>query len=322
MSNILILGGTGYLGLALAQALLRTGNYTVFSSTRDSKKVATLVENEIVPVVGEFRDPSFIKSAIAKHRINVVVDVSQGYEDASFILQQVIEASNDQRQSWSAENAVGPKLGFVYCSGTWVHGSVGDVRVNDSVIPDTTSAVDKPATMVSWRPGHEQAVVAARDVLNTAVIRPGTVYGRGSWIWANWWEPLITSSTGATDVIAIPADKDTQPGIVHVDDAADAFVKTIDQIERLGSWPVFDIVTETVKVTTLMEEVKRILGVSRELSYVGSQGNPLFEALALVTNGTSSRARVQLGWQPRRRDFIRDLPQLVAAWKAARDNSA
>lgn len=321
MSKVLILGGAGYLGLALGQALLRTGNYAVFATTRDAKKSNKLLENEITPLVGQFRDPGFIKSAIAEHRINVIVDASQGYEDAGFVLQQVLEAAKERRQNLAADGAVGPKLGLVYCSGVWVHGSSGDVRVDDTMVPGTKSAADKPATAVSWRPAHEQAVVAAQDVLDVAVLRPGAIYGRGSWAWSTWWEPLLAATAGTDTAIQVPADKTSRTGVTHVDDVAGGFVAAIGQLGRLGSWPVFDLVGETVEITTVMEESKRVLGAKGEIVYLGTMGNPFLEALALVSNVTSNRARSQLGWTPLRRDFVRNLPQIVLAWKAAREGS-
>ncbi|KAF3003974.1 hypothetical protein E8E14_006208 [Neopestalotiopsis sp. 37M] len=324
MSHVLILGGAGYVGLALGQALVRSGNYIVFATTRDASKSKTLLSNEITPLVGNLNDAEFIKTSIAKHRIDVVVDLSQAYADATTILQSVVAAAEERASALAATaggGAVGPKLGFVYTSGTWVNGSTRDHQVTDTTVPGTSLAVDKPATAVAWRPAHEQAVLKARHALDVAVLRPGAVYGRGSWVWGLYWGKVLAAAAASEETIAIPADADTRTGVVHVDDIADAFVKTIGNIHNLGSWPVYDVVGETVSLTDVLEKVKRVLGATGKLSYVGTHGDAFLEAIALVTNGTSARARMELGWAAKRREFVRDLPQLVAAWQASQPAS-
>ncbi|ETS85589.1 hypothetical protein PFICI_03614 [Pestalotiopsis fici W106-1] len=319
MSHVLILGGAGYVGLALGQALVRSGNCIVFATTRDASKSNTLLSNEITPLVGNLSDADFIKTVIAKHRIDVVVDLSQAYADATTILNTVVEAAKARASALAADDSVGPKLGFIYTSGTWVNGSTRDHQVSDTTVPGTSLAVDKPATAVAWRPAHEQAVLRARDALDVAVLRPGAVYGRGSWVWGLYWSKVLaaTQDGQSGEDIAIPADADTRTGVVHVDDIADAFVKAIGSMHNLGSWPVYDVVSETVSLTVVLEKVKRILGATGKLSYVGTHGDAFLEALALVTNASSARARIELGWTPKRREFVRDLPQLVAAWQAS-----
>ncbi|KAJ0335636.1 hypothetical protein COL922a_008950 [Colletotrichum nupharicola] len=300
MARVLILGGAGYIGLAVAQALIRSGNYTVFATSRSDTKTKLLASNEVKPLIGELSDITFVKAIIAENRIDVVIDLSQAYSDATTILEAVTGAAQDRASRLATENSIGPKLGFVYCSGSWVPGSPRDQRISDTSVPSTFLAVDKPATAVAWRPAHEQAVLKSRGILDVAI---GKI--------------LDAAKSGDENTIEIPAYQETRTGVVCVDDLADGFVRVVDRLPTFGSWPVFDFVSETIPISTMMEEVKRVIGAKGALSYVGCDGNPFFEALALVCNATVGRARAELGWIPKRTEFVRDLPELVAAWEAS-----
>ncbi|KAL3483030.1 hypothetical protein BJX62DRAFT_89173 [Aspergillus germanicus] len=319
MPNVLVLGGSGYLGLALSKSLVASGNYTVWGSARTPEKARLLAQNEISPVEDDITNAENLSDIIIENDINVVVDTTSAYEHATQILQGVTQAARTRRDILAKENFIGPKLGFVYCSGTWVHGSPS-TRVSDLSPVGTTVSKGKPATPTAWRAGHEQAILDARDVLDVAILRPATIYGRGSWIWNTWWEPVLKAkeSGDSSEAIQIPADIQARSPTVHVDDVAAGFHAAIDRIDgRLGAWPVFDLMTETVGVQEVTEAVKGALGVTKVVEYTGTHGNPFFEALSLVSKTEAGRARTVLGWEPRRTEFIMNIPVYIRAWEAA-----
>ncbi|KAH6623075.1 hypothetical protein F5144DRAFT_538957 [Chaetomium tenue] len=318
MPNVLVLGGAGYLGLAVGQALLRTGNYAVWATTRSADKAKTLITNEITPLVGEATDATWLTSIITTHHIDTVIDTTQAYEQAGTILSGITAAAKTRAAALAADKSIGPKLGFIYTSGSWVHGSPSR-RVSDRTVPGVASSPDKPATAVGWRPAHEQAILAARDVLDVAVLRPCAIYGRGSWVWGVWWGPLLAAAkAGGEEPVQLPVGEEARTGTVHVDDLAEAFVNAADRLEGgLGSWPVFDVGAETLPVGDIMQAAARELGVKAQLVYGGTHGNAFLEALGLVSNSDTARARSVLGWVPKHRDFIQNLPVIVAAWRAS-----
>jgi nucleoside-diphosphate-sugar epimerase len=321
MPNVLILGGSGYLGLAVGQALLRSGNYSVWGTTRSTEKAKTLETNEITPLVGEATNPEWLADTIAAHHIDIVIDTTQAYEQAGAILTGITTAAKKRADALAADKSVGPKLGFIYTSGSWVHGSPSR-RISDLTVPGTSTSPDKPATAVGWRPAHEQAILAARNVLDVAILRPCAIYGRGSWVWGVWWSPLLAAAKegNKAEPVQLPVGAATRTGTVHVDDLADAFVRTTDRLDgRLGSWPVFDVGAETLPVGDIMEAAAKVLGVEAPLVYAGTHGNPFLEALGLVSNSDTARARSVLRWEPKRRDFIQNIAVTVAAWRAAQE---
>jgi len=317
MPNVLVLGGSGYMGLAVGQALLRSGNYTVFGTARSAEKVKLLRLNEITPVEVDITSPEALSSAIESHYIDTVIDTTSAYGEAAKILEGVTKAANSKLAAFSAVKSVGPKLGFVYASGSWVHGSPSR-RVSDLTPVGNDLAPGKAATAVGWRPAHEQAVLASRDVLDVAIIRPSLTWGRSSWAWA-FFGPLIGASADSTEAIQIPTNAAARTTLVHVDDLAEAFVNAADRIDgRLGSWPVFDIFSQQLPVPDIIEAAKKALGLKAPVEYAGTMGNAFLEALAEVNNSENSRARSVLGWQPRRTDFIGDMPAVIEAFKAAK----
>lgn len=319
MPNVLILGATGYLGLAVGQTLLRSGNHAVWGLARSQEKAKLLAASEISPVVGDVADLETLVSTITAASIDVVIDCTSAYEQATSILKAVIEASKTRLNLLAKENtAAAPKLAFVYTSGAWVHGSPA-TRVSDLSPVGTSFSKGKAATAISWRPAHEQAILAARDVLEVAILRPSNLYGRASSLFGVMWGPLLAASkSGSSDIIQIPLDRGARLGTIHVDDVAAGFLAAIDRIHGcLGSWPVFDLVGDTVSLVEIMEAAKAALGLKTPLEYAGPQGDPLLEAVSLVSYGDASRARTVLGWEAKHKEFLLNLPVTVMAWKAA-----
>ncbi|KAL4912015.1 hypothetical protein BDW62DRAFT_216719 [Aspergillus aurantiobrunneus] len=323
MPNVLILGGSGYIGLALAQSLVASGNYNVWGSARSPEKANLLLQNELTPVEADITDPETLSAVIVDNRIDIVVDATSAHLQGGNILDGVKSAATKRRCNLDQEGTVGPKLGFLYCSGTWIHGSPS-VLASDLSPVGSALSTGKPPRIVTWRPAQEQAILASRDVLDVAVIRPGLIYGRGSWIWSPWWEPILKAKQSGqcnnSDMqIQIPADITARPSTVHITDVAAGLHAAIDRIHgQLGTWPVFDLVTETVGVQDIVEAAKSGLGVTTEVEYTGTGGDIMLEAMSAVGNSEAARARTVLGWYPRRTEFVLHMPVYIRAWEAAR----
>ncbi|KAL4737623.1 hypothetical protein BDV11DRAFT_216610 [Aspergillus similis] len=259
MPNVLILAALATIGLALSQA--------------------------------DITEPRPSENIIAENDIDLVTDIASAYEQASQILQGVIEAATARPDAVADENIVGPTLGSVYCSGSLVYGSHSE-RVSDlSPVGSACLSKGKAAMAAAWRPAHEQAVLATRDILDVAILRPSTIYG-----------PYITARTG----------------IVHVNDVAAGFHAAIDRIDgRLGGWPGFDLVAETIGIQGIIEGVKAALGVAAEVENTGTHGGAFLEAMNLVSKNDAARTRTVPEWEPKRKNFVLNLPVYVRAWEAA-----
>ncbi|KAN0117768.1 NAD(P)-binding protein [Hyaloscypha variabilis] len=324
MPNILIIGATGYVGTALSQSLLRSGNHRIYGLARSPSKALSLSATEVTPILST--SPSTLNStlttAISTHHIDIIIDVSGANQESASLLALVkqIGAARLEKAAQDGVTVV-PKLGFIYCSGTWVHGSSNEI-VNDLMPVGTKDSPTPPAELVAWRCELEREVLSARDVLDVMVVRPALVYGRSCAIWTGLFEPLFQAAkAGSGEVVKVAADEESRPGLVHVDDVAAGFHAAVDKlpiISGTGVYPVFDLQTS-------QESMRDILGAAaREMGFVGKvelagAGEDLFaKAMCTTGNCSSGRAKTILGWTPRREGFVEGMGVFVKSWEASR----
>ncbi|KAJ4026360.1 hypothetical protein NW752_001300 [Fusarium irregulare] len=288
MPKVLIIGATGYLGSRLCDVLVHSGEHRVYGIARNETKARSLALAEITPVIcpDPINNPVAYLDAIRNFHIDIVVDVSGANQSSAQFLADVKNIGQERLNNAKlAGLAHMPKLGFVYCSGTWVHGS-SDKQVNDTDVVGP-NAPTPPAQLVAWRVDHENAVLAASDVLDVAVIRPALIYGGESTIWTPFILPLLQASRGGSpDNVQIPLSVDSRPGLVHVDDVATGFQKAIEKLALINGGsvcPIFDLVTSRENMTEI------------------------FSALASHW-GYKGRYELLLGWTPTRLNgFVADM---------------
>jgi hypothetical protein len=263
MPRILILGATGHIGNNLCNLLVRSGQHTVYGLARTPEKAEWLARREIVPVLGSdpVNDPSAYVAVLRSVPIDVVVDLTTGSPSSYKFLKTVKQVGEERiKQLRVAGITKGPKLGFIYCSGSWVHGSSDSRDVSDLDIVGP-SAVVPPVKLMSWRVDLEQQVLVSDDILGVMVMRPAQLYGRESPDWSHFVLPILKAvqsdmgaaergngdgSQSTTDHIKIPLDPDSKLALIHMDDTASSFMKAIEKlpiISGTGVYPVFDLAT-------------------------------------------------------------------------------
>jgi nucleoside-diphosphate-sugar epimerase len=319
MVNVLIIGATGYIGHALSQSLVRSGNHRVFGLARTPEKSNALAASEVIPILGTIS--SSLLEAIATHRIDTVVDVSGANQESHSLLSLVREAGGERVAAAKKDGSpLVPKLGFIYCSGTWVHGSSNE-PVNDLMQVGTPSAPFPVTELTSWRPELEKAVLASSDVLDVMVIRPALVYGRSCAIWTSFFEPIYAAGQEGATVVSVPADPDSRPGLVHVDDVATGFHAAIEKLPLIagtGVYPVFDLQTSQEGMRDILQVAARELGVKAGVELVGAGEDLFMKAMNVSGNGSSGRAKSILGWEPKRYGFVQGMDVFVKSWVASR----
>lgn len=330
MSKVLIIGATGYLGGVLAASLLRSGNYKVYGLARTPSAATRLAGLEIIPVIGSATDSTAYINLIHSAHIDVVVDVCGAHQDGHKILTDV-KAAGAERLRRATENGVpggGPKLSFVYTSGIWVHGKValGEV-VNDLDELPIGKGAEKVPPLVQWRGGLEKEVLAASDVLDVAVARPGIIYGGSSWIWNSYFNVLQAAAdaeskleTGTQpNAVQLKMDAESRVSTVHVEDAAAGLHGLVDRVAGLqagGIWPVFDLVGSVEDLGAMMTLAARAMGVKGRIEFVDPSSDLLAQALSGAQTLSSGRARTLLGWMAKKPGMLAQMETYVSAWKA------
>ena len=319
MPNVLVFGATGYIGGAVASSLVRSG-YTVFGLARTEAASLLLASQEITPVLGSFTNREAFLALIASAPIDVVVNCAEAASSASSILQDVLGIAQKRLDTAAKAGICPAKLGYVYVSGTWVHGS-SLMPVNDLAPVASPQSQSQPGELVRWRAAHEQEVLAAKAVLNVIVVRPALVYGRQSNLWPAFFEPIVQALNSESDIASIPADPQSHPGLIHIDDVATGIhqaVEKLPQISGSGVYPIFDLFTSQEPFGSLLQSAARALGYKGKLDLVGPGDNLFLQAMNTSFNGSSARATQLLGWQPKKVGLSQGISTYIQAFIASK----
>jgi nucleoside-diphosphate-sugar epimerase len=282
--NILITGATGYVGSAVAAALVAAGHH-VRGLSRSAEGDARLASSGIEPVRGELGDRAPLAA------LTTSVDA-------------VVWAATANRQDLDApaieamlERLTGTGKTFLYTSGTWVHGDThGDVVSEDSPLV--------PAELVAWRVAVERRVLATSG-LRALVIRPGIVYGSGGGIPA-----MLTASVSSHGAARFVGTGENRWSVVFREDLAELYVRA------LAAAPAGTVLLGAQGASEKVLDLARAASEGR-----GAEGRvlawPLAEArqelgifadaLTLDQRVSAARAERMLGWKPKGPPILEEL---------------
>ena len=298
--RVFLTGGTGIVGSAVLEALLR-GGHKVTALVRDPEKAGRLGTRGVTTVVGELSSPQTFVSALAD--VDAIVHAAferspRGVERDREAIDTLLRALGKPRRG-----AGGPQT-FIYTSGVWVLG-------NTTKPADEEMPVDPPAH-VAWRPAHEQIVLdAGRNGLRTLVVRPGIVYGGARGIVSdllkdalngmmrvigpgkNRWPTVYARDLG--ELYARLVEAPDAQGVFHVNDETDERVNDI--VDAIA-----DHLTQRPDIRHMpLPEARRKLGTYAD-------------ALALDQRVRSPKARA-LGWAPTLSSITANVPRLFEEYR-------
>ena len=202
------------------------------------------------------------------------------------------------------------KLGFIYTSCMWVHGHTPYETVGDTDPVGVPSSKAAAAAGVGFRPALERDILAARSILDVAILRPALMYGRNCSILGNLLlGPILAGVMSGSPSLRLLASRDCNVPTAHVDDVATAFVGAVEHMHvfagngsnSLGVLPVFNLQTGYENIGIIVDTAARFFGYGGTIEY-GPPAEEDYHAAAFGTsvNADSSRARSILGWRPSR----------------------
>jgi nucleoside-diphosphate-sugar epimerase len=274
--NVFLTGATGYIGGAVADALLRAG-HSVVGLARSEEAASRLSAKEITPFHGDLNSPASLARAAAES--DAVIHTG---------------TTNDGNLDQAAVRAMlGGLLDsgkpLIYTSGIWVLGDTGG-RIADETWPLN------PAALVAWRPAAEQMVLASAPTgVRSIVIRPGVVYGRGGGIPADF-----VKSARETGAARYVGTGENRWPMVHVDDLAELYVLAL---QRAPSGTIFHATDgSSFRVREIAEAASFGAGgggriQSWPLEEARKTLGPYADALVLDQLVTSENAKSTLSWQ-------------------------
>lgn len=289
--KVLLTGATGYIGSAVADALMERG-HEVVGLARSDEAAQKLEAKGIRAWRGSLNEPESIASA-ARETDAVIHAASINGPDAPQADRQSVEAIIGALE--------GTRKPFIYTSGVWVLGNTGES------VADESSPLD-PTPLVAWRPGVEQLVLdAAQKGVRSIVLRPAMVYGRGGGMVTDFLETARKS--GAARYIGTGENRWS---LIHVEDLADLYVLALEQAEAgtmlmVASGP-------SMRVLEIAEKASQTAGaggqtLSWPLTEAQGRLGPLADALVLDQQVSGERARELLQWTPKAPSLIEELEQ-------------
>jgi nucleoside-diphosphate-sugar epimerase len=290
--DVLLIGGTGYIGQVVAEHLARAG-HSVRSTARSDAAASRLTSAGYGAVRADFARPdSLIEPARAAQAVVWVGSSNDGDVDSAGVA-AVLGA------------LAGSGKPFLYASGAWDHGDSGGAELTeDSPRPGT------PIT--AWRPGVEDAVIRGEGVCGM-VIRSASVHGRHGGIPA-----MLVQAARETGAAWYVGDGTNHFPCVHVDDLAALYVLVLGH-RKPG-----------MTFMAVEGPAPEMRDIARAASVAGGAGGatrswPLAEArtaldgladvLILDQQLSAARARELLGWRPSYPQVLADLER--GSYKAA-----
>ena len=265
--KILVTGATGYIGGAVASALLVRG-HDVVGLARSERSAATLRKRGVRAVAGDFGDTPSLVNVIASSDVDAVVSTaslgaSQGDTADTF--------ARDRDAVHAMKKALGGSgKALVFTSGSAVFGSfnggdaTADVYAEDTPLP-LPSAVFAPPSggvhpMLAAGFGDAMAarvetenVVLADPRVRGIVVRPGLVYGNGGSLDV----PAAIAKARAHGCGVHLGAGETQQSYVHIDDLAELYCLAV---ERAPSGAVLHGVVDDVSLRDLAAAISRMIG--------------------------------------------------------------
>lgn len=295
--RIFVTGGTGYVGAAVVDALVRGGHH-VDALVRNSEKAADIQARGAYPVLGELGSPATYAdaAAAADGSVHAAIEYSaRGPELDALAVDTLLQMSRGGRF-------------FIYTSGVWALGPCPSAV-------DETAPVN-PAEISSWRPAHERRVLdAATSGVRPVIVRPGIVYGGSRGIVGDLFKD---AANGLVRVIGKgenhwPLVYDRDLGELYHRLATNADASGIYHANDEGDETVNEIVAAIAGHVTIKPSIRRVpLAEARQKMGVYA------DALALDQIVRSPRAR-ELGWRPALHSVAGNVPRLFEEWRRGRE---
>ncbi len=304
--RIFLTGGTGYIGAAVLDALVRAG-HQVTALVRDNEKAARVAARGATPVLGNLNHVDSYRSVVETQHgyVHTAFDSNVGKGPATdrIALEAMIDAA--RRPVGADELASGPRF-IIYTSGLWVLGRAEGPAGEDAPL--------NPIPLVAWRPEMEAFVLGAgSDQLRTIVVRPGVVYGSGAGLVGALFK---SASNGLVRVIG---DGNNHWPLVYDRDLADLFARLVGHPHARGVYHANDEGDE--RVNDIIEAIAPHLHFRPDVRHVPleearSKMGGVAEALSLDLRARSPRARA-LGWAPSLHSVGRNAARLLEEWRQA-----
>ncbi|CAF3331758.1 unnamed protein product [Rotaria socialis] len=313
-SSVFIYGASGYIGLGVALGMRRAG-YRVYGMIRNEKHSATLIQNEIEPIVASsFEDAEKIADILAS--CSIIIDAVGFNEKLSPKILEAALRTGKKRTNDGKIPHYAPL--FVFTSGIMTYGdtsATGRRPVDEVIKPQSRPTKPRPGasasdvTNMKEREDFENQVLASSCAsLKTTVIRPGFVYGgQGGFVADLFYnEPLV-----------IQGRRDMRWSWVHVDDLAEGYVALVRAPRSVVDGELYNLAAPNDNPTyeELRTAMAKAQGRKEKIEYKAADGDtPSRWDTDSIIN--PAKAMNELGWRPRHVGFVEEIDTYYKSWAA------
>ncbi|MFD7285276.1 NAD-dependent epimerase/dehydratase family protein [Streptomyces sp. NPDC059863] len=279
-------GGSGYVGRATIEALVRRG-IEVAALVRSDASDRVVTGLGASAVRGELTDVAVLREAA--RAADGVLHLGQ---DAGADAAEVDRAAAEAMQDGAGARP------YVHTGGVWVYGDTAGVADEDAPL--------KPPRLTAWRLENEKRVLArAATGERPVVVMPGLVYGRS----AGLIEMFYAAPGREAGAVPVVGDGSNHWSLVHVEDLAELYVLALAAPAGSVYAGVSDQNPTALQVAEALSRAMGRPGAIRQLTMdeATKEMGPIAEAFALDQRFTGARARGQLGWNPVRLDPLTEL---------------
>lgn len=306
--RVFLTGGTGHIGAAVLDALVRHG-HSVTALVRNNEKAARVEARGARPIIGDLSAPESYRRAAADHDGYIHTAFDRAPQRGPIADRIAVETLLEEAAVVRSGRTESPDRFFIYTSGIWVLGP--------APAPIGEDAPVNPIALVAWRVPHEALVHgAASDSLRTMVVRPGVVYGGGSGVVAD----VFKAATQG--LVRVVGDGTNHWPTVYDRDLAELYVCLAERFEARGVYHATDESDE--EVNEIVAAVGSHLPMPPSVRHVPieearAKMGPYADALALDQRVRSPRAHA-LGWSPALRSVSGSVARLLEEWRRALTN--
>jgi len=306
MSSVLVYGASGYIGRHVAFAL-RDAGYRVYGVIRKPEFASTLLQNEVLPIIlPDINTPTAEFKKAIEESISIVDATGADLSLFNYIVEL---NKNEKNRNFQHQ--------YIGTSGLLAHGD------SDSFAVERTRPNFPPQHPLAARMGAEDVVVLNEQVRGN-IIRPGGVYGFDGAPVGHL--PRLFAKMlliGENDEVEYYGKKDKFMGVVHVKDLATAYVLLVDS----GAYgKIYDLAAEAIDYEQMQLTMVKATGWKGTVKHVATNDIPpekFFERLMadVSIRTVGSKARKELGWNPKKVGLLHEVDIYYRACKAQREAS-
>lgn len=287
--RVFLLGGTGLIGSAIADDLVRHG-YRVRALARSEAAARTLAEKGAEPVAGDLRAPEGWIGSV--HDADAVIQVAGTFtDDMAEVDRTVVEALVD------AAARRPDRLRVLHTGGCWDYGATGDAVADDATPYNPIEPFDRFVE-------NGDRLLSAPGI-DGVIVHPAMVYHRDGGAIDTYLEDARAGRR-----LEIWGAPETRWPVVHRDDLATAYRLALEAGMPGTSYNVS--AEEGVAVGRIAAAVARRFGLTsepvvRSLTDLVAEHGIWAIGPTLDQQMSAPRARTELGWIPIHTDILSEI---------------